>query len=247
MRISLEGKNLIKSFESLELSAYPDPATGGEPWTIGYGHTSQAGSPKVFKGLRVTRSEAEDILDRDLLRYEAGVEGAVKVPLEQHQFDALVSFAFNCGLGNFQKSTLLKRVNAKEFNKVPAEFMKWTRANGKEMNGLVRRRREEAALWRGLAGQGTPPAHELRTKPDKPQPSKSITNSTEANASLVIGGAAVAGAVKEATPVIQNAADAYTAATGAFGTPAVLIALVVAALAVFIWWKRKQRLDEEGA
>jgi len=116
MRTSKEGIDLIKEFESLELSAYPDPATGGEPWTIGYGHTSMAGPPKVFKGLRVTATEAEYILQRDLTKYEGGVERLVKVPLTQNQFDALVSFAFNCGVDALKKSTLLKRVNAKAFD-----------------------------------------------------------------------------------------------------------------------------------
>jgi len=247
MRTSKEGIDLIKEFESLELSAYPDPATGGEPWTIGYGHTSMAGPPKVFKGLRVTATEAEYILQRDLTKYEGGVERLVKVPLTQNQFDALVSFAFNCGVDALKKSTLLKRVNANAFDAVPAELMKWTKANGKEMKGLVRRRRAEAALWRGL-GAGEPIApKEGRVVPDKPAPSKSMAKSTEGNASIIIGAAAAGAAIKEAKPAIQDAADAYAAATGAFGTPAVLIAIAVMLLAAYVWYRRKQRLDEEGA
>lgn len=247
MRTSQKGIDLIKEFESLELSAYPDPATGGDPWTIGYGHTSQAGPPKVFKGLRINRQEAEEILQQDLRKYEAGVERLLQVGLSQNQFDALVSFAFNCGLGNLEKSTLLKHINAGSFDKVPAEFMKWTRADGKEMKGLVRRRRAEAALWRGVDETEPVPVKEARARPDKPKPSKSITKSAEGNASIIIGGAAVAGAVKEASPVIRDASDTYAAATGAFGTPAVLVALLVVILAVFVWWRRKKRLDEEGA
>lgn len=247
MKTSEKGVELIKSFESLQLSAYPDPATGGEPWTIGYGHTSAAGPPKVFRGLRFTKSEADYTLQRDLVKFEAAVERLVKVPLAQNQFDALVSFAFNCGTGALEKSTLLKRVNEKRFDAVPAEFMKWTKANGKEMKGLVRRRRAEAALWRDVDEKDPLPPQETRAIPDAPKPSKSMTKSTEGNASIIIGATAAGAAIKEAKPVIEDAADAYTAATAAIGTPAVLIALAVLALAIFIWYRRKQRLDEEGA
>lgn len=248
MKTSEDGIKLIKEFESMILTAYPDPATGGEPWTIGYGHTSQAGPPAVFKGLRITKQEAEDILQKDLLKYEAGVEKLVKGPITQNQFDALVSFAFNCGLGNLEKSTLLKKVNSKDFDKVPAEFMKWTKANGREMKGLVRRRRAETAMWRNV-DESDPaiPSEEARAKPDRPTPKKSMSSSVEGNASILIGAGAIGSAVKEAKPVIQDAADTYTAATAAIGTPAVLIALAVLALAAFIWYRRKQRLDEEGS
>ena len=247
MRTSEKGIDLIKSFESLQLIAYPDPATGGEPWTIGYGHTSRAGPPRVFQGLRFTKSEAEYTLRQDLVKFEAAVERLVTVPLSQGQFDALVSFAFNCGSTALEKSTLLKRVNEKRFDAVPAEFMKWTKANGKEMKGLVRRRRAEAAMWRDISENDQIEPQEARAVPDAPKPTKSIVKSTEGNASILIGATAAGAAIKEAKPVIQDAADAYTAATGAIGTPAVLIALFVLALAAFIWYRRKQRLDEEGA
>jgi lysozyme len=75
----------------------------------------------------------------------------VKVPLIQAQFDVLVSFAFNCGTAALKRSTLLKRVNAGAFEAVPAELMKWTKTDGRELPGLVRRRRAESALWRGVA------------------------------------------------------------------------------------------------
>lgn len=247
MKTSEAGIDLIKGFESLELSAYPDPATGGDPWTIGYGHTSRAGPPKVFRGLRFTKTEADHVLRQDLAKYEAAIEKLVKVPLTQNQFDALSSFTFNCGPDALAKSTLLKRVNEKRFDAVPAEFMKWTKAAGKEMKGLVRRRRAEAALWRGIGENDHIQPQEARAVPDAPKPSKSITKSTEGNASILIGATAAGAAIKEAKPIIEDASDAYTAAAGAIGTPAVLIALAVLALAAYIWYRRKQRLDEEGA
>jgi len=239
MKISQAGKELIISFESIRLEAYQDSVG---IWTIGIGSTS----PPVKEGDRLTRQQVFERFENDLKRFEAGVARLVKVDLEQHQFDALVSFAFNCGLGNLEKSTLLKRVNSRDFDKVPAEFMKWTRANGREMKGLVRRRRAETAMWRNV-DESDPaiPYEEARAKPDKPTPKKSMSSSIEGNASILIGAGAIGTAVKEAKPVIQDAADAYTAATAAIGTPAVLVALLLLGLAGLIWWRRRQRMIEE--
>lgn len=247
MRTSPVGIKLIQDFEACYLNAYPDPGTGGEPWTIGWGHTSAAGAPRVFRGLRITRQEADSILMMDLAPVERDVCNLVKVSLTQHQFDALVSFVFNCGKGNFEKSTLLKKVNAGRFDEVPAEFMKWTRAAGKEMRGLVRRRRAEAALWRGV-DESEPISHEeARKTPDKPKPKKTMASSIEGNAAIILGAGSAANALREAKPVIQDAADSYSAATAAFGTPAVLVFVGFAILALIIWVRRKQRNDEEGA
>ena len=147
MNTSDAGLKLIRQFEGLRLKAYRCPAG---IWTIGYGHTSAAGAPEVRENMRISREEAEAILKRDLAQFEDAVSSMVKVPLTENQFDTLVSFAFNCGIAALRRSTLLKRVNAGAFDAVPAELMKWTRADGKELPGLVRRRRAEAALWRGL-------------------------------------------------------------------------------------------------
>ena len=128
MRMSADGLALVKEFEGLRLKAYKCPAA---VWTIGYGHTSAAGSPEVNPGMEITKDEAEEILKRDMVQYEAGVEKLVKVELTQGQFDALVDFAYNAGVGALAKSTLLKRVNEERFDDVPAEFMKWTKGGGK--------------------------------------------------------------------------------------------------------------------
>lgn len=138
---------LIKDFEGWRANAYPDPATGGAPWTIGYGHTTAAGPPKVAKGLKITQEEGDAILRRDLKAVEKTVADAVKVPLNENQFGALVSFTFNCGGGNLRKSTLLKKVNDKDFKAAAAEFAKWNKAAGKVMAGLTRRRAAETALF----------------------------------------------------------------------------------------------------
>ncbi|WP_410510620.1 lysozyme [Nodosilinea sp. E11] len=146
--INAAGLEIIKGFEGLGLTAYPDPGTGGEPWTIGYGHTSAAGPPQVFPGLTITRAEAEDILKRDLTKYEKAVATAVTRPLTSDQFSALVSFTFNVGAGNLQASTLLKKVNAGDFAGAAEEFGRWVYAGGNVMPGLQRRRRAERALFR---------------------------------------------------------------------------------------------------
>jgi lysozyme len=235
MRTSKRGLDLIKEFEGLRLTSYLCPA---KVWTIGYGHTSAAGEPLVKRGMRITKARAEEILRADLATYEAGVLAAVSVPITQGQFDALVSFAYNCGVGALRKSTLLKRVNAKQFDRVPAEFMKWTRAGGKELPGLVRRRRAECALWRGVSDG--PPATLDRAAPDEPQPTKKITQSREANAAIAAGGASAVAAIAEVAPHATSLGDAL-------GRPA-LIALVVVILAcAAIWWWRRERLMEEGA
>lgn len=139
MKTSPEGIAAIKRREGVRLVAYPDPATGGAPWTIGVGHTGQ----DVYPGLRISNEESDALLAKDLARFEAGIERLVTVPLTQNQFDALVSFSFNVGLGNFGTSTLLKRLNAKDYAGAADQFLRWNRAGGKEMAGLTTRRQDE--------------------------------------------------------------------------------------------------------
>lgn len=143
MKISNNGKKLIKSFESLELIAYPDPGTGGAPWTIGWGHTG----PEVKSGLVWTPAQADAAFDSDIAQFERDVASLVKVPLNQNQFDALVSFAYNCGSSNFASSTLLKKLNAGDYDAAADEFPRWDKAAGKVMNGLTRRRNAERTLF----------------------------------------------------------------------------------------------------
>lgn len=236
MKTSQKGLDLIKEYEGLRLNAYLCPA---KVWTIGYGHTSAAGAPAVRRGMKITKARAEEILRADLAKYEAGVLAAVSVPITQGQFDALVSFAYNCGVGALRKSTLLKRVNAKQFDRVPAEFMKWTRGGGKELPGLVRRRRAECALWRGV-GDAPPPKPDARVAPDEPKPTKKITQSREANAAIAAGGAGAVAAATEILPHTSTLSDAL-------GRPALIALIVVVLACAAIWWWRRERLLEEGA
>lgn len=155
MKTAVKGLALIKEFEGLRLGAYYCAAG---VLTIGYGHTSAAGDPEVRPGMRITATQAEAMLIRDLGQYERAVSAAVKKPLTQGQFDACVSLCYNIGIGAFSRSTVVRRINSGRMDEVPAAFMMWTRAtvNGKkiELAGLVRRRRAECALWRSLPPGG---------------------------------------------------------------------------------------------
>ena len=143
-QISPHGLAKLKQWEGLKTKAYKD---SGGVWTIGYGHTATAGEPKPRAGMVITAAEAESILLKDLTQYEAAVESLVKVELNDNQFAALVSFVYNIPLVSFKKSTLLKKLNAGNYDAVPTELMKWTKAGGKKIQGLVNRRRAEGYLW----------------------------------------------------------------------------------------------------
>ena len=112
-------------------------------WTIGYGHTG----PDVKPGLAITRQQADKLLVNDLARFERGVNALVTVRLNQNQFDALVSFSYNLGLSSLQGSTLLRLLNAGNFQAAADQFPRWNRAGGKEVAGLTRRRAEERKLF----------------------------------------------------------------------------------------------------
>jgi lysozyme len=146
MKTSPKGIALIKSAEGLRLKAYPDPGTGGLPWTIGYGSTSG-----VTRNMVITETKAEQMLAADLVRFEHIVERLVRVPVDQGQFDALVSFTYNVGEGNFTKSTLLRRLNAGDTAGAAEQFSRWVNAGGKVLPGLVKRRAAEQALFLGIA------------------------------------------------------------------------------------------------
>lgn len=236
MRTSADGLRLIKDFEGERLQAYLCPAG---VWTIGYGHTDAAGPPKVVPGMVITKREAEDILRKDLIKYEAAVERAVTVPLKPNQFDALVSFCYNIGPGAFSKSTLVKKLNRGEYDAVPAELMKWNKANGKELPGLTRRRRAEAALWRKVDDTAPNEPEETAITPDAPKPKKTITQSREANTAAVTGGMATLAAVGEASGQLKDTSENL-------GIPVLLIFVVIAVACGLIWWFRRQRLEENG-
>lgn len=144
MKLSQKGIELIKQFEGYSSKAYPDPATGGAPWTIGYGTTKG-----VKPGMIITAEQAEKMLRDDVEKFESGVSSLITAPTTQGQFDAMVSLAYNIGLGNFGKSTLLKKHNARCYICAADQFRVWNRANGKVMNGLTKRRAAEREVYMG--------------------------------------------------------------------------------------------------
>ncbi len=145
MRLSGEGKSVLEYFEGRRNAAYPDPATGGDPWTIGVGHTG----PDVFKSLMWSDDKIDEVLASDLVKFEAEVTKLVNGKrITQGQFDALVLFAFNLGSSALAGSTLLRKFVAGDIHGAAAEFPKWSNANGKSMLGLRRRRAAEQALFK---------------------------------------------------------------------------------------------------
>ena len=141
MNISNEGLSLIKKFEGCELDAYKCAA--GVP-TIGYGSTHG-----IEMGMSISRARAEELLLEDIAKFEDHVNNNVKVPLNQNQFDAMVSWTFNLGGGNLKSSTLLKVLNGSDYTDVPNQIKRWNKANGKILEGLIRRREAEALLFEG--------------------------------------------------------------------------------------------------
>jgi len=139
--IGQAGLTLIKEFEGLRLEKYKD-AVG--KWTIGYGHLVL---PSERIDRPITESEAEDLLQSDLRKFEGGVIQYVVVSMNQNQFDALVSFAFNLGLSNLRGSTLLRLLNQGKYAEAAEQFLRWNKAGGAILPGLTRRRAAERELF----------------------------------------------------------------------------------------------------
>lgn len=137
--------DLIKQFEGLKLQAYKDIAG---IWTIGYGLTRYPDGTKVKQGDKITQQQAEAYFQETLQKFAQGVEDSIKTKVNNNQFAALVSFAYNVGLNAFKESTLLKLVNENPNNPaIEAQFMRWVNAGGRPVQGLINRRRHEANLY----------------------------------------------------------------------------------------------------
>ena len=138
-QIGAKGLALIKSFEGLRLASYKCPA---DVWTVGYGSTG----PHVKPGMTIAEVQADKLLQDDLDRFESSV--ARNAPdATQNQFDAMVSLAFNIGTGAFEKSTLLRKFKAGDKAGAATGFAAWVNAGGRRLEGLVRRRAAERALF----------------------------------------------------------------------------------------------------
>lgn len=209
--INDEGVALIKQWEGCKLTAYKCPAG---VWTIGYGHTRTA-----REGMTITQAQAESLLREDLRVFEAAVTDAVDVDLSDNQFAALVSWAYNIGVGAMRRSSLIRRLNAGEYDAVPNELAKWSRVKGKAVKGLSNRRAAEAGLWaRGafVASRNIEPA-----APAEPSPGKDAS---------ALGGVAAAAAA---------AAPALTSLSGLHWSVGVaLVAGLVGLAAVYLLRRR---------
>ena len=146
MKISENGLNLIKQFEGLSLKPYLDAVNIP---TIGFGNTFYENMTKVtMQDVEITEERADSLFNFLVTtKFVSVVNRLVIVDLTQNQFDALVSFVYNIGSGNFEKSTLLKKVNQSDFIGASLEFEKWNKANGKILNGLTKRRLSEKELF----------------------------------------------------------------------------------------------------
>lgn len=269
-KISAVGRAFIEKWEECVLYVYDDKVPkrhingklqypewdGGDvvgTLTIGYGHTDAAGYPKIKQGLRLTKEQADEILGDDLSPCEADVRRLVKIALGQHQFDALVSFDFNCGAGNLKK--LVVKLNQGDYDDIPKHLMQFVSSKGQRMQGLVNRRTGEAAVW----AMPDDPADREELQVSSPQgeendPPKGMATSKTGNSAIALGGGSVVmgiGALNDAAAPIKeavgNARDLGITdyLSGAMHSPVVLIALAMVGLAAFIWWDRQRKLNED--
>ena len=238
---------LTMQFEGCKLTAYRCPAG---ILTIGYGHTSAAGAPEVTEGMTISQEDANRILATDMIKFENDVKSLVKVQLTQHQFDVLVDFCYNAGKGNLASSTLLKCVNAGQYDRVPTELQKWTKGGGKVLPGLVRRRNAEADWW----NTGGKPVEEQdqRITPDAPE-TKTMAQSKQGNTALATSALGVAGASKTVTDhaqdfvgQAQSTSDLFTQVQTLFSNTDFLIFAAVVLAGAAIWYWRSKHLEEHG-
>ena len=204
MQVTEEGLALIRRFEGLRERAYRCPAG---VWTIGYGHTSEAGPPAVRPGMAVSEAEGEKILRDDVQRFADAVGPLLVREVSGAQFSALVSFAYNVGVPAFRSSSVLKAVNAGRFGDVPRCMGLWVKGGGRVLPGLERRRAAEAELFlsetpaqagRGVAG--TPKSVEIDHNLGK--------------AGAVVGGVAAATSIAHVLPGWLLLAGAVAALLG---------------------------------
>lgn len=140
MKTGQAGKELIKQFEGCRLRSYICPAG---VLTIGYGHTGK----DVVEDMIITEKKADELLCNDLVIFEKQLN-SLELPINQNQFDALISFIFNLGFGSLLKSTLLKKIKVNPLDPtISSEFVKWNKAGGVVLSGLMKRRRSEAELY----------------------------------------------------------------------------------------------------
>lgn len=239
MKIGKKGLDLIKSFESFVPYVYDDkvhPVNGKFPeWkggavkgtlTTGYGHTDSGKYPlKIEKGLKITQAKAIEVLDGDLDECEDAVTRLVTVTMTQGQFDALVSFAFNCGISNLKK--LIVPLNKGDYDGCRAKFSEFIRSKGEVMKGLVRRRNAEQALFDDPYQPGVPKIETMEVPVPKANDKNSAPGKMENMAK---------------SPVAWASAGTFLSSVlGAVTDWRIMSVVVVGLLVAFILWKRSQK------
>ena len=147
MKVSSKGLELIKEFEGFSSVAY---LCSAKKATIGYGNTFWEDGTPVKIGDQISKERAETLLKHVVDNFSVAVEVDIKIEVSQNQFDALVSLAYNIGLGAFKNSTLLRQLNRGNFVGASQEFLRWDKSNGKPLLGLTRRREREKLLFESL-------------------------------------------------------------------------------------------------
>jgi GH24 family phage-related lysozyme (muramidase) len=268
-KVSADGLKFIEKWEELVLYVYDDKMpkrringvlqypewNGGEvrgTLTIGYGHTDAAGYPKITQGMRITEAQANEILENDLLACRRDVERIVKVDLNQPQFDALVSFDFNCGAGNLKKLTV--DLNKGNYNTMPRKMMQYVSSKGERMQGLVNRRAGEVQMWETPDDSEEAAAMPLPSTSDRDDPPKGMVSSKTGNASLLtgIGGGTVAlSTISDTTSTVKDIKSnvdelgAWHLIEQAIHQPLFWVGVFIFVAAGFIYWDRSRKLTEE--
>lgn len=235
--------DLVARWEGCELRAYPDPATGEEPWTIGYGHTRE-----VRRGQTITQAQAREFLRQDLAEAAVRLAAVVKPPvlaeLTDNQYSALLSFVFNVGANS--SWTIWKRLNAGNFDAVPVEIMRFVNAGGRKLQGLVNRRTDEVRLW-SLEEPGStpenPPSSRTRIEPTPPTPL--VDKALAKSKTLWAGGTVAAtGVVSGASQVQQLVAPQMSYSQIAAKIAAVAAGIIIVAgiaIIAFKWLEQRSR------
>lgn len=242
MKLSSAGIDFIVSFEGLHRKigdgryvAYKCPAG---VWTIYAGCTEG-----VKAGMVVTEDEGRAMFARELAKFEAAVTRLVTVPLNQNEYDALVSFAYNCGEGALAKSTLLRRLNAGDRAGAAKAFAAWNKGGGRVLPGLVRRRREEAALFLAPIADSVEPDMPQAVEPSPEKPSRPVV----ATASAAASGTAAALVQSAPDPAALIGCNSVVSCASSFGVfagakPAFIAAVAIAIAAIWVLpmlWRKK--------
>ena len=242
--IPAKAVDFVAKHEGKRLKAYPDPATGGKPYTIGYGHTG----PDVVLGMTITDAEAKALLRKDLGIAAGRIQeriGGIVNELTENQYSALLSFVFNVGAN--PSWTIWKRLKARQFDQVPQELMKFVNAGGKKMQGLVNRRAEEVKLWStdepGSVDYSAP-SSVTRSIVTPPTPSDPVHPAK--SATLLSGAVSAVGVVSVAATQVTETIAPWALHSPIVGQVVTVVAAIAAAAAVItlaLNWiaKRKAR------